>query len=118
MELKLAKRFALVVMTLFPTLWGLLGGLNNLTDFSGTANNAVKPLISMATTYGNPLQTWRAITAPWAPPVGLAMITTMETLAGVLGVVALVVMLANIRRDAADFAKGKAWMILACLCAI
>ena len=118
MDLKLAKRLALVVMTLFPALWGLLGGLNNLTDFSGTANNAVKPLISMATTYGNPLQTWRAITAPWAPPVGLAIITTMETLAGVLGVVAILVMLANIRRTPEDFAKGKAWMILACLCAI
>jgi predicted small integral membrane protein len=114
-DLKLAKRLGLVVMALFPALWGLLGGLNNLTDFTGTANNAVKPLIAMTNTYQNPLQTWRAITAPWAAPLGLALITTMETAAGIVSLVGLVVMLANIRAGAADFAKGKAWMILGCL---
>ena len=118
MELRIVKRFALIVMALFPALWGLLGGLNNATGFTGTVNNAVGPLIAMTDTFGNPLQNWRAITAPWAATAGLVLIMSMETLAGILGVVALAVMLANIRGGAADFAKGKAWMILACLCAI
>ena len=68
MDLRLANRLSLVVMALFPALWGLLGDLNNLTDFSGTATNAVGPMIAMTNTYGNPLQTWRAITSPWAAP--------------------------------------------------
>lgn len=118
MDLRIVKRAALVVMALFPALWGLLGGLNNATGFTGTVDNAVAPLIAMTNTYGNPLQNWRAITAPWAAPVGLVLITATETLAGILGVIAVVVMLANIRGAAADFAKGKAWMIAACLCAI
>jgi hypothetical protein len=41
MDLKIIKRLALIVMALFPALWGLLGDLNNVTDFTGTANNAV-----------------------------------------------------------------------------
>src|SRR5271154_6860833 len=54
MDLKIVKRLALIVMALFPALWGLLGDLNNVTDFTGTAYNAVKPMIEMTNTYGNP----------------------------------------------------------------
>jgi predicted small integral membrane protein len=115
---RLVKRLALIVMALFPALWGLLGDLNNVTDFAGTANNAVKPMISMTNTYGNPSQTWRAITAPWAAPVGLVIIMTVETIAGILGTLSIVVMLANIRGSVTAFARGKGWMILSCLCAI
>ncbi len=117
MDLRIVKRLALIVMALFPALWGLLGDLNNTADFSSTANNAVRPLIAMTNTYGNPWQTWRAITAPWAAPVGLVLIMAVETAAGILGIVSIVVMLVNIRGGAAAFAKGKAWMILACLSA-
>jgi predicted small integral membrane protein len=84
MDLKIVRRLALIVMALFPALWGLLGDLNNVTDFTGTANNAVKPMIEMTNTYGNPWQTWRAIMAPWAPQVGLVIIMAMETATGVL----------------------------------
>jgi predicted small integral membrane protein len=115
---RLVKRLALIVMALFPALWGLLGDLNNVTDFAGTANNAVKPMISMTNTYGNPSQTWRAITAPWAAPVGLVIIMTVETIAGILGTLSIVVMLANIRGSVAAFARGTALMILSCLFAI
>jgi predicted small integral membrane protein len=118
MDERVVKRFALVVMALFPALWGLLGDLNNATDFTGTANNAVRPMIAMTNTYGNPWQTWRAITASWAAPVGLVVIMTVETLAGVLGALGIVVMLANIRGSVSAFARGKALMILSCLFAI
>jgi predicted small integral membrane protein len=118
MDVQLIKRLALIVMALFPALWGLLGDLNNATDFTSTANNAVKPLIAMTNTYGNPWQTWRAMTAPWAAPVGLVLIMAVETAAGILGAISIVVMLVNIRASATAFARGKAWMILACLFAI
>lgn len=118
MDLRLAKRFALIVMALFPALWGLIGDLNNASDFSGTVNNAVKPMIAMTNTYGNPWQTWRAITAPAASPVALVIIMAFETMAGVLAAISIVVMLANISGTAAQFARGKAWMILACLFAV
>ena len=118
MNERVVKRFALIVMALFPALWGLLGDLNNATDFSGTANNAVRPMIAMTNTYGNPWQTWRAITAPWTAPVGLVIIMTVETIAGILGTLSIVLMLANIRGSVAAFARGKALMILSCLFAI
>lgn len=117
-DLRTAKRVALIVMALFPALWGLLGDLNNIADFSSTANNAVRPMIEMTNTYGNPWQTWRAIAAPWAAPVALVIIMAVETAAGILGIASIVLMIVNIRASAAAFAKGKAWMILACLCAI
>ena len=75
-------------------------------------------MLAMTNTYGNPWQTWRAITAPWAGSVGLAIIMTIETIAGILGAIGVVVMLINIRASAAAFARGKVWMILACLAAI
>ena len=118
MDLRIMKRLAPIVMALFPALWGFLGDLNNTADFSGTANNAVRPMIAMTNIYGNPWQTWRAITAPWAAPVGLVLIMAVETAAGTLGIIGVVVMLVNIRGSAAAIAKGKAWMILACLSAI
>ena len=118
MDIRTAKRLALIVMALFPALWGLLGDLNNLSDFSGTASNAVRPLIAMTNTYGNPWQTWRAITGAWAAPVGLILIIAVETTAGILGAIAISVMLVNISGSAEAFARGKAWMILACLAAV
>jgi predicted small integral membrane protein len=118
MDLRTAKRLALIVMALFPALWGVLGDLNNATSFGSTAANAVAPMLAMTNTYGNPLQTWRAITAPWGAPIALGIIMTVETAAGLFGVIAVVVMLLNLRASAPDFAKGKAWMILACLAAI
>ncbi len=117
-DLRIVKRLALIVMALFPALWGLLGDLDNASDFSGAATNAVAPMIAMTNTYHNPYQVWRAITAPWAPTVGLAIIMAFETAAGVLGAVSVVVMLANIRGSSVQFARGKAWMILACLAAV
>ena len=118
MDLRFVKRLALIVMALFPALWGLLGDLNNATDFKGTATNAVAPMIAMTNTYGNPLQIWRAITAPWAAEAGLALIMAAETAAGVFGAVGIIVMIASLRGSAAAFARGKAWMILSCLFAI
>jgi predicted small integral membrane protein len=114
-DFRFVKRLALIVMALFPALWGLIGDLNNATDFSGTATNAVAPMIAMTNTYGNPLQSWRAITSPSAAKAGLVLIMTAETGAGVFGAVGVIIMLANLRGSAAAFARGKAWMILSCL---
>lgn len=111
-------RLSLVGMALFPTLWGFLGLLNDVTDFNDTLVNAVQPMIEMTNTYGNPLQQMRAITWPWAAPVALVAIMTVETLAGIFGLIGLVLMLRNLGRSSADFAVGKAWMMLGCLFAV
>ena len=115
---KLIKRLACIVMALFPALWGLFSFLNNTADFSGTAQNAVAPLLSMADTYGNPALTWRAITFSWAPYVGLGAITTMETLAGILATIGVLKMVTSIGKDYSTFARGKSWAMLGALCAI
>lgn len=112
------SRLVLVVMALFPTLWGFLGLLNDVTDFSDTAANAVRPMLAMTDTYGNSWQQWRAITAPWAAPVGLVGIMGTETLAGIFGLVGLLTMLRNLTGSAEAFDRGKAWMMLGCLFAV
>jgi predicted small integral membrane protein len=118
MDLRTAKRLALIVMALFPALWGLLGFLNDATDFTNTVNGSVRPMIAMTDTFNNPWQTWRAMTAPWAAPAGLIVIMSTEGIAGILASIGVLAMLANFRASAEAFAKGKAWMILGCLAAI
>ena len=54
MDLKIVNWLALVVMALFPALWGIIGDLDNASDFSSTAANAVAPMIEMTNTYHNP----------------------------------------------------------------
>ncbi len=45
MELQTAKRLALIVMALFPARGACSDLLNDVTDFNGTVNNAVRPMI-------------------------------------------------------------------------
>lgn len=111
-------RLALIVFALFPALWGFLGLLNDATDFNDTVVNAVKPMIEMTNTYGNPLQQARAITLPGAATVGLIGIMTVETLAGICGLIGLVLMVLNIFGPTAKFEHGKAWMMLGCVFAV
>lgn len=111
-------RLGLIVFALFPTLWGFLGLLNDVTDFNDTAENAVKPMIEMTNTYGNPLQQARAITAPWAAPLGLVGIMAVETLAGICGLIGLAIMVRNAFGPTARFEHGKAWMMLGCIFAV
>lgn len=112
------SRLACIVVSLFPALWGLFSLLNNVSDFSDTARQAVAPLLSMQDTYHVPGQMWRALSASWAPLIGLGFITLMETLAGMLAATGIVVMLKNFRRNYADFARAKAWAIAGACCAI
>ncbi|MEI9900655.1 MAG: hypothetical protein WDN31_11635 [Hyphomicrobium sp.] len=53
-----------------PHAVGFLGLLNDATDFNDTVVNAVKPMIEMTNTYGNPLQQARAINIPGRPRSG------------------------------------------------
>ena len=115
---RIVSRIALVVLALFPTLWGFLGLLNDATDFNDTVANAVRPMLEMTDTYDNPWQQWRAITAPWVAPVALVAIMALETLAGIFGLIGLVMMVRNLRGSSAAFDQGKAWMMLGCLFAI
>jgi predicted small integral membrane protein len=111
-------RLALIAFALFPALWGFLGVLNDATDFNDTLVNAVKPMLEMTNTYGNPLQQMRAITEPWAATVALIGIMTVEGLAGLFGIIGLASMVLSIGKPYASFSRGKAWMMLGCLCAV
>lgn len=118
MSMRLAQRLALIAFALFPAIWGWLGLINDATDFNDTAQNAVKPMIEMTNTYGNPWQTLRAIKFAWAPDVALVAIMAAETLAGLLATIGLLVMLRHLFGATADFARGKAWMILGAIVAV
>ncbi|MGV3344959.1 DUF2165 family protein [Enterobacteriaceae bacterium LUAb1] len=118
MNEKKMSRLACLVTALFPALWGIFSLLNNFADFQGTAQHAVQPLISMADTYHQPAQQWRAITAVWAPYAGLAVITIAESLAGIFSLVGIIIMLCHFGRSAEKFSIGRAWVIAGTCCAI
>lgn len=113
-----ASRLVCLVMALFPALWGIFSFMNNTADFVDTAQNAVGPMLSMKDTYNIPGQMWRAINLPEAPYIGLAAITTMETLAGVFASVGLILMFKNFAKPYQQFSTGKAWAMLGAACAI
>lgn len=118
MNEKFISRLTAIFVSLFPALWGIFSFFNNTADFSGTAENAVAPLLSMQDTYHIPGLMWRAINASWASHLGLGLITTMETLAGVFALIGVIIMLKNICGDYCCFAKGKAWAMLGAGCAV
>lgn len=112
------SRLGCIVLSLFPALWGLFSLLNNTADFAGTARNAVGPLLAMQDTYQTPGLMWRAISAGWACMLGLAVITALETLAGLFAAAGVALMIGRLKGPYAAFAKGKAWAMLGALCAI
>lgn len=113
-----ATRLAPIVLLLFPGLWGILSLVNNISGYGGTVEYAIKPMLAMTDTYGNPAQTWRAVTAPWAAPVALVAITAMETAAGVLSLLGIVALLRNFDAPAPLWNDAKVLGILGCLAAI
>ena len=113
-----ARRLAAILLLCFPALWGWLGLLNNVSAFDETVTGAVAPMLAMTDTYGNPAQTWRAVTAPWVAPVGLVAITAVETLAGLLSTLGILAMLRAFRAPGPDFDAAKVPGILGCLAAI
>jgi predicted small integral membrane protein len=112
------SRLSCILLSLFPALWGIFSLLNNTADFAGTAQHAVAPLLTMQDTYQVPGLMWRAVTAEWAGQLGLAIITTLESLAGIAATVGVVLMLKHLGHSYTAFAKGKAWAMLGALCAI
>lgn len=106
------SRLTCIVMAFFPALWGIFSFMNNISDFEGTASNAVAPLLSMQDTYHVPGMMWRAITSPQAPFIGLACITTMETLAGIFACTGIFRMLKNLTGPYPLFVAGKSWAML------
>ncbi|MDE1306329.1 DUF2165 domain-containing protein [Vibrio aestuarianus] len=111
-------RLAIILMALFPTLWGIFSFLNNTSGFQGTVQYAVAPMLAMTDTYGNPAQTWRAIQSPLAAEIGLIAITIFETLAGLLGLWSMIKMFRNIKAPYSEFQQAKVPLILSCLLAI
>ena len=118
MSYKQTVRLSIILMALFPTLWGLFSFMNNTSGFAGTAQYAVAPLLSMSDTYGNPAQTWRAITSPMAANIFLAIITAVETLAGLLGLWSIFKLLKAFKDTPKAFEDAKSPLVLSCVLAI
>jgi predicted small integral membrane protein len=118
MTYRTASRLVPIVLLLFPGLWGVFSLINNVSGFAGTAEFAVKPMLAMTDTYGNPAQTWRAITAPWVAPVALVAITATETLAGVLSIWGVLALMRRLGAPADDWNAAKVPGILGCLAAV
>jgi predicted small integral membrane protein len=111
-------RWAILLTALFPTFFGLLALLNNTSGFSDTVQYAVGPTIAMTDTYGNPAQTWRAITSPIIAQIALIVITLFEASAGVVGAIAMYKMLKTINQPFEQFQQAKSLLIISCTLAI
>jgi predicted small integral membrane protein len=115
---RVVRRLVPPFLLLFPALWGWLSLMNNVSGFAGTRDFAVGPMLAMTDTYGNPAQTWRAVTAPWAPGLALGLITAAETLAGLLSTLGIVALLRRLGAPAAAYDAAKTLGMLGCMAAI
>lgn len=112
------SRLSCIILSLFPALWGIFSLLNNIADFANTARHAVGPLLAMQDTYQVPALMWRALSGQWAGMVGLGIITVLESLAGMVAAMGVVLMVKHLSHPYEMFAKGKAWAMLGALCTI
>lgn len=103
-------RLTQIGVAFIPVAIGLIAGLNDATNFSGTVKSLVEPLITMQ---GVQAQHWRSLPEFLAPFI-YTLLFTSETLVGVLALIGAVGMIKNFRAPAAQFESEKLWVYIAC----
>ena len=106
-------RLSVILVSLFPALWGVLALLNNFSSFSSTSEFAIYPIISMQDTHVLESQTWRAIDSMLLAKIALVMITLVETMAGVLAFIGIFKMIKHINSDIELFNRAKSYVVIA-----
>lgn len=111
-------RLTKVVIALMPAFLGLFALLNNLSDYKGTLDHVLVPIMCMKDTFGNPAQTWRSLcSVPLMHTVFIAVIM-IETIICAVGFWGVYRMASTVRATSAAFRDSCRLTSLACLLGI
>lgn len=99
-------RCTAVLLALVPTAMALLSSLNNISGAQGTLLHVVYPMLGMTETFGNPLQTWRAIDSRTAGLAIFALVGLAEMIPGLLGAIAISRMVRSLRAERLSFRRA------------
>lgn len=109
-------RILKISLALSVALWGLLGALGNIINWSGTTGS-VAAVTSMST-FAEGAWQWKATTNPAVVLAGALFITLSKIIAGLLCIAGSVRMWAARTGNAAAFAKAKTLALTGCAVAI
>ncbi len=109
------KRLLQTALAFVPVCMGLFAFLNNVTDWNGTMERVIFPLLSMADNAASDTQGWRAVGSPALAHLAYGFATTLELLMGLLAAFGAVGMIRHRKGSLAEFRRGSHWVCLACL---
>lgn len=98
-----------------PVCLGIFAFINNITDWNGTMDRVVSPLLTMTGNAAYETQGWRAIDAPFLTNVIYGLVTTLELLVGLIAAYGIVGMLRRRNSPYSEFRKYSYIVCLACL---
>lgn len=118
MNIAVSIRITKVLIALIPAFLGLFALLNNISDYRGTLDNVLYPIMCMTDTFDNPAQTWRKIcSVPLLHGIFISVIG-LETVIGGLGCYGVYRMARAVRAAPAEFMAACRVTSLACLLGI
>lgn len=111
-------RWSKAVIALMPALLGTFALFNNVSDYAGTLQNVLRPIMCMENTFNNPAQTWRAICSPPVFHATYILVMAVETVIAVLGWLGVLGIVRAIKQPPPAFAAACGVTSLACLIGI
>ena len=101
-------------LALVPACLGLFAFLNNVTDWEGTVERVVYPLLSMTGSNTEAAQGWRAINSPLMADICYGVVTSLELVVGLLALSGVIIMGRACNNNLPAFHKGSRLVRRAC----
>ena len=101
-------------LALVPACLGLFAFINNITDWEGTVERVVYPLLSMTGNGAESTHGWRAINNPVMADVFYGVVTSLELVVGLLALYGAIIMGRTCNKDLPTFHKGSRLVRRAC----
>ena len=99
-------------LALIPACLGLFAFINNVSDWHGTVERMVLPLLSMADNVAADTQGWRALDIRFLAHLAYGFVTLLELCMGLMAAYAVIGMARHCR---STFAKFRQYSHIACL---
>ncbi|MDE0284524.1 MAG: DUF2165 family protein [Gammaproteobacteria bacterium] len=109
------RRILQISLAFIPACMGILAFINNITDWNGTMDRVVLPLLSMLDNKAYSTQGWRAVNGQLFPGIIYGFVTTLELLMGLAAAYGAVGMIRYRDGPFTEFRKCRDIVGLACM---
>ena len=109
------KRILQISLAFIPACMGILAFTNNITDWNGTMDRVVLPLLSMVDNKAYLTQGWRAVNGQLLPGIIYGFVTALELLMGLVAACGAIGMIWYRNHPFTEFRKFRNIACLACM---